>query len=243
MYSSGSSESGSTGENGTEDRNELFEKLHRARSQVRSAMNSQSILSANNSSLSHTIGNWNLSCKKDGELIINNIEGTAQSTILKDDVNGFLFESNRGTKHRFIAETTLGDFNNGWPRKGKLKTKTEALKQRIQNLAKEIYDSYFHNAQQQPRSTVAKLNLIINSIEQSCNMQFKCDDWKTKLRHALLSLLELLNVEHSISSYEFFTSGLVQALINLLKPENKSKLNYDYLSNYDSLRKERIDVF
>lgn len=138
MYSSGSPESGSTESSGSEDRNELFEKLHRARSQVRSSMTSASILSSC-SNLTHTIGNWALSCKKDGELIVNNVEGTAQCTSLKEDLNGFLFESNRGTKHTFTAETSLGsDFNNGWPsRKGKkLKTKTEALKQKIQNLAK-----------------------------------------------------------------------------------------------------------
>ena len=101
-------------------------------------MTSASILSSS-SNLTHTIGNWALSCRKDGELIVNNVEGTQQCTVLKEDLNGFLFESNRGTKHTFTAETTLGsDFNNGWPsRKGKkLKTKTEALKQKIQNLAK-----------------------------------------------------------------------------------------------------------
>lgn len=138
MYSSGSPESGSTEASGSEDRNELFEKLHRARSQVRSSTSSASILSFS-SNLTHTIGNWALSCEKDGELIIANVEGTAQCTVLKEDLNGFLFESNRGTKHTFTAETTLGsDFNTGWPsRKGKkLKTKTEALKQKIQNLAK-----------------------------------------------------------------------------------------------------------
>ena len=32
-----------------------------------------------------------------------------QSTILKEDFPGFLFESNRGTKHSFKAETSLGE--------------------------------------------------------------------------------------------------------------------------------------
>lgn len=58
MYSSGSPESNST-ESSTEDRNELFDKLQKAKSQVSSSMSSQSILSSN-STASHTIGNWNL---------------------------------------------------------------------------------------------------------------------------------------------------------------------------------------
>lgn len=141
---------------------------------------------------------------------MNNIEGTAQCTILKEDVNGFLFESNRGTKHTFIAETLGNDFNVGWSRKGKkIKSKTEALKQKLKNLAKEIYESYFHsNAQQQPRGTIAKLNSIVNSIEDSCNMQLRNDpNWKIELKNALNKLSQLLNDEHSISSYETYTSG------------------------------------
>ena len=35
-----------------------------------------------------------------------------QSTILKEDFPGFLFESNRGTKHSFKAETSLGKLIN-----------------------------------------------------------------------------------------------------------------------------------
>jgi len=246
MYSSGSPES--SGSESSEDRNELFDKLNRARSQVRSSMSGQSILSTSSTSASHTIGNWNLQSKKDGELSINNIEGTAQCTILKEDLQGFLFESNRGTKHTFIAETTLGnDFNNGWPvRKGKkMKSKTEALKLKLKNLAKDIYESYFHSAQQQPRSTVAKLNSIIESIDHSCNMQLKRDsDWKDYLNKALNELFELLDVEHSISSYELLKSGLTQALIKLLKSEWKGKsFSYELNRNRDSLRKERLDVF
>ena len=34
---------------------------------------------------------------------IVNTEGQMQSTILKEDFPGFLFESNRGTKHSFKA--------------------------------------------------------------------------------------------------------------------------------------------
>lgn len=52
-------------------------------------------------------------------------------TILQDDLPGFIFESNRSTKHTFTAETNLGpDFASGWPscRKKKIKNKGEAQK-------------------------------------------------------------------------------------------------------------------
>ena len=50
-----------------------------------------------------------------------------KATILKEDHMGFVFESNRSTKHCFTAETTLGqEFAVGWGgKKGrKLKSKS-----------------------------------------------------------------------------------------------------------------------
>lgn len=62
-----------------------------------------------------TVGNWSLSSVKDGELIIQNSDGQQQATILREDLPGFLFESNRGTKHTFTAETALGpELAAGW---------------------------------------------------------------------------------------------------------------------------------
>ena len=47
---------------------------------------------------------------------------------------GFIFESNRGTKHSFTAETSLGtEFSAAWTGKKnkKFKSKIEAVKQRV----------------------------------------------------------------------------------------------------------------
>lgn len=55
-----------------------------------------------------TVGNWSLTCLKEGEIAIHNSDGQ-QATILKEDLPGFVFESNRGTKHSFTAETSLGE--------------------------------------------------------------------------------------------------------------------------------------
>jgi E3 ubiquitin-protein ligase HECTD1 len=53
---------------------------------------------------------------------------------LREDLPGFIFESNRGTKHSFTAETSLGpEFAAGWTgKRGKrLRSKIEAMKQKV----------------------------------------------------------------------------------------------------------------
>ena len=45
--------------------------------------------------------------RREGELAIDNSEGQ-QSTILREDLPGFIFESNKGATHSFNAELTLG---------------------------------------------------------------------------------------------------------------------------------------
>ena len=57
-----------------------------------------------------------------------------QSTVLKEDLPGFIFESNRGTKHSFSAETALGpEFAATWAarRNRKFRSKTEANKLKV----------------------------------------------------------------------------------------------------------------
>ena len=103
MYSSGSPEGGS---GSSESRTEFLEKLQRARSQVSSSSVSQPILSSP-SPTRLVVGNWSLACNQTGQVTIHNTDGQ-QATILKEDLPGFVFESNRGTKHTFTAETSLG---------------------------------------------------------------------------------------------------------------------------------------
>jgi E3 ubiquitin-protein ligase HECTD1 len=62
-----------------------------------------------------SVGNWNLSCGVDGELTIVNVDGQQQATLIREDLPGFVFQSNRGTRHTFTAETSLGpEFSAGW---------------------------------------------------------------------------------------------------------------------------------
>lgn len=91
----------------TENRGEFLEKLQRARAAVRCTNNSIPILSKTGPTRL-VVGNWSLTSRKESEIHIHNSDGQQQTTILREDLPGFIFESNRGTKHSFIAETSLG---------------------------------------------------------------------------------------------------------------------------------------
>ena len=187
-----------------------------------------------------TIGNWNLSCSKEGELKIINSDGQQQATILKEDLPGFLFESNRGTKHSFTAETSLGpEFAAGWAGKKtkRLRSKVEAVKQKVRCTAKDIYENHFKIAQSKPRGIVAKLTQIVSLIEKACQKQAQVlnsatnsnkstnkdiissssaqTEWRIILTSALDELAGILSNESSVSAYELHSSGLIQALLKL----------------------------
>ncbi|XP_053661606.1 E3 ubiquitin-protein ligase Ufd4 [Anopheles marshallii] len=258
MYSSGSPENGS---DSTENRGEFLEKLQRARAAVRQGTVSQPILSA--PSLARiAVGNWVLQSQKEHQLHINNSEGH-QVTILQDELPGFIFESNRGTKHTFTAETTLGpDFAAGWinTKKKKMRCKAEAQKYQLNKLARDLYNRYFKAAQAIPRGAVAKLSKIVHQIEIALEEQqsspkaalISCStqqitpssvsvSWQEKLYNALNELVHLLNEDGVISAYEMYSSGLVQALVAVLSPNywdlgmNRNKAN--------KYQKQRLSIF
>jgi E3 ubiquitin-protein ligase HECTD1 len=98
MYSSGSPEGGS---DSSENRGEFLDKLQRVRTQIKPGTMSQAVFPPGvkiPDALRLTVGNWSLSSAKDGELIIQNSDGQQQATILREDLPGFLFESNRGNR-------------------------------------------------------------------------------------------------------------------------------------------------
>lgn len=259
MYSSGSPENGS---DSSENRGEFLEKLQRARGAVRQGTVSQPILSS--PSLSRiVVGNWVLQSQKEHQLHINNSEGH-QVTILQDELPGFIFESNRGTKHTFTADTTLGpDFAAGWinTKKKKTRSKAEAQKCQVKNIARDLYNRYFKAAQAVPRGAVAKLCTIVRAMEcaleeqcaprstmlqvratqQSHDIQRLATTWQEKLYNALNELVQLLNEDGVISAYEMHSSGLVQALVAVLSRNywelgmNRSKAN--------KYQKQRISIF
>lgn len=245
MYSSGSPEGGT---DSSENRGEFLEKLQRARAQVKPNTPSQPILSRPGPARL-VVGNWALASRKEGELHIHNSDGQQQATILREDLPGFIFESNRGTKHSFTAETSLGpEFAAGWTgKRGKrLRSKIEAMKQKVKVQAQEIYEKYFKAAQAQPRGVVAKLGNIVAQIERACQKQHMNNResftvWREILQGALEELTQLLQEEGVVSAYELHSSGLVQALLSLL---STSCWDEGLHSNKSSkLQKQRVRVF
>ncbi|KAI8478850.1 E3 ubiquitin-protein ligase HTD1, partial [Branchiostoma belcheri] len=204
MYSSGSPEGGS---DSSESRGEFLEKLQRARSGVKPGTPSLPILSKAGPT-KIVVGNWSLQCRKEGEISVHNSDGQ-QATVLKEDLPGFVFESNRGTKHSFTAETSLGpEFSAGWGGKKshRFKSKAEQTKQKIKCLARELYEQHFKAAQATPRGVVSKLRSIVAQLETACEAHGKGNKCLTLL----------LKDEATISAFELHSSGLVQALLNCL---------------------------
>lgn len=86
-------------------------------------------------------GNWCLISKKEGELRVVNTDGQQQATILRDELPGFVFESNRNTRHTFTAETCLpSEISAGWSsaasgaaggKPGNMANKVERLKLQV----------------------------------------------------------------------------------------------------------------
>ena len=184
--------------------------------------NPQLLISANEE-LTITVGNWNLSCKKDGELSIINSDGQQQATILKEDLPGFLFESNRGTKHTFTAETSLGpELAAGWTSKKtkRLRSKAEAVKQKVKSLAKDIYDNHFKVAQSQPRGVVAKLKTIVDEMNKAGQGQILGQEpWKEILLAALQSLgmgYVYLNANDFLPNFYFLMSFVLSIIYIIL---------------------------
>ena len=219
MYSSGSPEGGSES---TENRAEFIEKLGRAKLAVKMSTASQPILSGVTEHCV-VVGNWTLRCKKEAELFIQNADGAHQATILREDLPGFIFESNRKTRHSFTAETSLGpEFHTGWTerRQKKFKNKLAAVKQKVRTEAEVIYERYLKAAQTSPRGVVAKLTAVVNTINKATSKQMspkRANDWQESLTTSLLELVAVLtDTRNTVSAYELESSGVVPSLLNLL---------------------------
>lgn len=122
-----------------------------------------------------------------------------------------------------------------------MRSKIEAIKQKVKVQAQEIYERYFKVAQAQPRGVVAKLGTIVSQIEKASQKQQSGNrEWRNVLQSALEQLKVLLNEEGRVSAYELHSSGLVQTLLALLAaPPGPSPPTL----RATKLRMQRITVF
>ncbi|XP_049867951.1 E3 ubiquitin-protein ligase Ufd4 isoform X3 [Pectinophora gossypiella] len=228
MYSSGSPEHQT---DNTENRGEFIDKLQRARASVKNTVPLPILSKPGPAKL--ILGNWALSCIKEKELLIHNTDGQQQTTILREDLPGFIFESNRGTKHSFTAETFLGpELASGWAgrrpqqannattsqSRSRLSAKTEALKAQVGERARALYSRHLASAAtRQPRPPVARLRALLARMQRLATQP--TGDWQQELNEALESLGELLCGEELLSAYELQSSGLAPALLQVLSPQ------------------------
>ncbi|EFO28334.2 hypothetical protein LOAG_00153 [Loa loa] len=220
MYSSGSPEVGS---DNAETRGEFLDKLTKARNAVPPGSLPHSIFSAPDINKTIGVGSWILASPKIGELTVTNRDGNQQRLIIVEDLPGFIFESNRQTKHCFQAEKTLGlDFVTGWAARGgerRLRFRAETQKAKLQEMAKEIWDNYLKEAQSKPRDALVELQKASSTVKEICHQK------NGQLSARMLSELEAaLKCMHSsvvndrlLSTFELSISGIVDALLAFLK--------------------------
>ncbi|XP_065564117.1 E3 ubiquitin-protein ligase HECTD1-like isoform X3 [Artemia franciscana] len=223
MYSSGNPEGGT---DTSENRGEFLDKLQRVRAAVPPGTPTQPILSSPGSTVL-TIGKWSLQCKNPGEIRINNSEGQQQATILKEDLCGFIFESNRGTRRTLTAESLLGlELGGAWNFRGrKFTSQLEQIKQKVRTIAREINGSFAELAMSKPRESVVRLKGIIQQINNACQQQESgSENWKNNLRMALKELKSILTDDSSLSAFELQSCKLVESLLNLLRASFKNDI-------------------
>uniref|UniRef100_A0A158Q903 E3 ubiquitin-protein ligase n=1 Tax=Elaeophora elaphi TaxID=1147741 RepID=A0A158Q903_9BILA len=219
MYSSGSPEAGS---DNAETRGEFLDKLTKARNAVPSGSLLHSIFSVPDASKTIEIGSWILASPKVNELTVTNRDGNQQRLIIMEDLPGFIFESNRQTRHCFQAERTLGlDFVTGWAARGggrRLRFRAETQKAKLREMAKEIWDNYMKEAQSKPRDALVELQKASSTVKEICRQK------NGRLpEHTLSELEAALKCMHSsvvkdrlLSTFELSISGIVDALLLFL---------------------------
>ncbi|KAM3726185.1 E3 ubiquitin-protein ligase [Dirofilaria immitis] len=219
MYS-GSPEAGS---DNAETRGEFLDKLTKARNAVPPGSLLHSIFSIPDASKTIEVGSWVLTSPKIDELTITNRDGNQQRLIIVEDLPGFVFESNRQTKHCFQAERTLGlDFVTGWTARGEgrnLCFRAETQKAKLREMAKEIWNNYLKEAQSKPRDALVELQKASFTIKEICQRK------NGRLpRHMLSELEAALKCMRSsvvndrlLSAFELSISGIVDALLAFLK--------------------------
>ncbi|CAF1203869.1 unnamed protein product, partial [Didymodactylos carnosus] len=183
------------------------------------------------------VGNWSFDCNEKIKLRIHNIEGE-QITVLETNQNGFIFESNRGTRHTYHAHSELSqEFQIPWSTANELlsaatsttlpstqsvtksvtsqpKSKQEQIKQRTTELALQIYTDYFKtlSSTSYMRSSLNELKQIVNDIHTTCAEEQSNHE---KLTISFEKLKDLLLNKTTLSLYELSSSGLVSALLKI----------------------------
>ena len=224
MYSSGSPEGGS---DSSENRGEFLDKLARVRGVVKPGSGPTPILSSTGST-AIAVGNWVLTCRKEGEMSIRNADGQQQATVLREDVSGFVFPWNSWHSSFFCRRDNDGSGICRRNRRWRIRSHRRAARKKdpieggrtrakVRKLAREVYEQHFRVAEAVPRGVVATLRGIVSKLEAACEKHGGgASEWREEMCEAFAKLSELITDEHAVSAYELHSSGLVPALLTIL---------------------------
>jgi E3 ubiquitin-protein ligase HECTD1 len=157
-------------------------------------------------------------------------------TILEHGQSGFIFESNRGTRHTHAAEASLiNDFSIPWSTIETLsvsntsttvalsQNKQEQTKQRTTEIALFIYNEYLKSFS--PTDYTRSLLIELQSIVDDLNNELNSNSFDN-LQILFEKLKQFLIGKTSLSIFELSSSGLVSTLLkifhNLLYQNNQS---------------------
>uniref|UniRef100_H2Z0Z7 E3 ubiquitin-protein ligase n=1 Tax=Ciona savignyi TaxID=51511 RepID=H2Z0Z7_CIOSA len=206
-----------------ESRSEFLDKLQRSFMEASTTEGLASNLprcSRKPGSLKLAAGNCVTHSKED-ELLVTNTDGQ-QATILKKDLSGFLFESNRGTRHAFTPESLLSmDFLNRSADKKPAqptRNKEEELKDKIRKLSRVLYEDYFTSKHQALKSVVNDLKILAQDIEQCTSVGTESSEQNNMFETSLTKLRTLLRDDKCVSAFDLYNSGLIQSLLKALVP-------------------------
>jgi E3 ubiquitin-protein ligase HECTD1 len=147
-------------------------------------------------------------------------------TILDHEQSGFIFESNRGTRHTHNAEASLiNEFSIPWSTIETLTSsnnsttvpinktnKQEQTKQRTTEIALFIYNEYLKNFS--PTNYTRSILIELQSIVEDLNNELNSNSFDY-LKILFQKLKNFLLEKTSLSIYELSSSGLVSALLKI----------------------------
>ncbi|KAK0408812.1 hypothetical protein QR680_004174 [Steinernema hermaphroditum] len=219
MYSSGSLQSGAEK---SDTYTEFKDKFHKSKMDLEADFTVFPIFNVPSVEKKIESGNWMVQSAEHNELSITNKDGQQQRIVLKNDIPGFVFESSRSVRQSIIAEITLGpEFATGWSLKGgnkRAKFRSEGQRNRVQDLATEIWDSYLNEAKMKPREALVQLKDACKIVSKfySADNGGHSKGLLCEFGEALHRFVNLISSDQ-LSIYELSISGFIPVLLNMLE--------------------------
>ncbi|KAI6211923.1 HECT-type E3 ubiquitin transferase [Aphelenchoides besseyi] len=170
-----------------------------------------------------------------------------QRIIIKEDLPGFLFEASKFSTRKFVAEMTLGcAFVTGWSARGgdrRLKFRAEAQRQKIQELAKELWESHLKDARNKPRDVFVELRHVSEELQKcvnDCSKNQENFDLMPALKEKFTRVRDLIVNERLLSTFELASSGVVAVLLDLVHEARIAQNGVIYEAFYQVFEDEGI---